>query len=83
MVVVVVVVMVGMPNAVASTARQMVIVMLKELLLTWREIIHRFLFQRRRTAVQQSTGLYEKSKPVAVNHAGPRLHGGYVLTMLH
>lgn len=79
--VVVVVVMVGMPNAVASTARQMVIMMLKELLLTWREIIHRFLFQS--TAVQQSTGLNEKSKPVAVNHAGPRLHGGYVLTMLH
>lgn len=53
-----IVVVVGMPTAVASVARQMVIVMLKELLLTWRELIHRFLFQRRRTAVQHSTGLY-------------------------
>lgn len=78
-----VVVMVGMPTAVASVGRQIVIVMLKELLLTWRELIHRFLFQRRRTAVQHSTGLYEKSKPVAATHAGPRMHGAHVLTMLH
>lgn len=53
-----IVVVVGMPTAVASVARQMVIVMLKELLLTWRELIHRFLFQCRRTAVQHSAGLY-------------------------
>lgn len=58
MMMVVVVVMVGMPTAVASVARQMVIVMLKELLLTWRELVHRFLFQRHRTAVQHSAGLY-------------------------
>lgn len=80
---VVVVVLVGMPTAVASAAGQLVIVVLKELLLTWRELIHRFLFQCRRTAVQHHARLYEESKPVAATHTGPRLHGAYVLTMLH